>query len=252
MSEALFNGIVWGWIALALITFIALQFIVAPFGRHTSKKYGPMMDNRLAWILMELPSPVLLSYCFFTGTNEPQLVTYIFWGLWMMHYSNRTFIYPLRQRDIKKKMPIMVMGSAIGFNLINGFLNGYFLGNYSDQYTTAWLQTPQFIIGVTFFLVGMVINIQSDDILLNLRKPGESGYKIPEGGLFSKVSCPNLLGEMIEWMGFALMVWGLPALSFAIWTIANLLPRAIAHHRWYLDKFEDYPKERKAVLPFLW
>jgi hypothetical protein len=56
---------------------------------------------------------------------------------------------------------------------------------------------------------------------------------------------------MVEWGGFALMAWSLPALSFAIWTIANLLPRALQHHKWYQQTFSDYPAERKAVIPFI-
>ena len=31
------------------------------------------------------------------------------------------------------------------------------------------------------FVAGMIINIHSDHILRNLRKPGETGYKIPRG-----------------------------------------------------------------------
>jgi 3-oxo-5-alpha-steroid 4-dehydrogenase 1 len=47
------------------------------------------------------------------------------------------------------------------------------------------------------------------------------------------------------------MTWSLAGLSFAVWTIANLVPRAIAGHKWYNEKFEDYPKDRKAILPYL-
>jgi hypothetical protein len=47
------------------------------------------------------------------------------------------------------------------------------------------------------------------------------------------------------------MAWNLPAFSFALWTAVNLIPRALDHHRWYLKTFPDYPKERKAVIPFL-
>jgi len=65
------------------------------------------------------------------------------------------------------------------------------------------------------------------------------------------VSCPNLFGEIVEWSGFAMMCWNLPALSFAIWTAANLIPRAISHHRWYRQRFADYPAARKAVIPFI-
>lgn len=252
MTDSIFQIIVYSWIGLALITFCSLFFVTAPFGRHSSKEWGPMINARLGWVIMELPSPVLLSFFYFTGESEPNTVTLIFWGLWMVHYTNRTLIYPFRQRDHGKKMPVMIIGSALFFNFMNPFVNGYFLGNYGHLYDATWLSSPQFILGMILFVVGMLINIQSDNILLNLRKPGETGYKIPQGGLFPYVSCPNLFGEIIEWIGFAIMIWALPALSFAIWTFANLAPRAIAHHKWYHEKFTDYPKERKAVIPFLW
>lgn len=252
MSNNIFQYITYGWIALACITFFSLFFVTAPFGRHTSENWGPSINARLGWFLMELPSPLFLSLFFFTGETAPNKVTLIFWGFWMIHYFNRSIIYPLRQRDHQKKMPVMIMGSAIFFNFMNGFVNGYFLGNYGNLYTESWLSSPIFIVGVIIFLLGMFLNIQSDNILLNLRKPGETGYKIPTGGLFKYISCPNLFGEIVEWTGFAIMLWSLPALSFALWTFANLSPRAIAHHKWYHNKFEHYPKERKAVLPFIW
>lgn len=247
-----FDFAVYAWIALAIITFCSLFFVTAPFGRHTSSQWGPMINARLGWFLMEIPSPLAFAYFFFNGSSSPNMITLIFAFLWILHYFNRSIIYPLRQRDHKKKMPIMIMGSAILFNCLNGFFNGYYLGNYGHLYTETWLYSVPFIIGFCLFFMGMFINIQSDNILLNLRKPGETGYKIPTGGFFNYVSCPNLLGEIIEWLGFAIMVWALPAWSFALWTFANLSPRAIAHHQWYQQKFEQYPKQRKALLPFLW
>ena len=92
--------------------------------------------------------------------------------------------------------------------------------------------------------------IKSDEILFNLRKEND-GYKIPQNFLYKYISCPNYFGEIIEWAGFAIMVWSLPALSFLLWTMFNLIPRAVAHHKWYHSKFSDYPKERKAVIPFI-
>ncbi len=52
--------------------------------------------------------------------------------------------------------------------------------------------------------VGYAINHHADSVLLSLRKPGETGYKIPYGGLYKYISCPNYFGEMVEWFGFAL------------------------------------------------
>ena len=69
--------------------------------------------------------------------------------------------------------------------------------------------------------------------------------------MFRYVSCPNHFGEIVEWAGFAVMCWNLPALSFAVWTAGNLIPRALSHHRWYRERFPDYPPERKAVIPFV-
>jgi hypothetical protein len=65
------------------------------------------------------------------------------------------------------------------------------------------------------------------------------------------VSCPNYLGEIVQWFGWALLGWSLPGLAFALFTLANLAPRAYAHHRWYLATFPDYPRDRAALLPNL-
>lgn len=241
---------VYAWISLAILTFFLLLFVTAPFGRHTKTSWGPMINNRWAWFIMEIPSPLAFSLCFFLLGGNSSSVAYLLWSLWLFHYINRSIIYPIRQRDNKKKMPLVVTFSAIFFNVVNGFMNGYAFSMV--QYDISWWFSPFFIIGAILFTVGMVINWQSDHILLHLRQPGETHYRIPYGGFFRWVSCPNLMGETIEWIGFALMASHLGAWAFAIWTAANLLPRAWKHHQWYLKKFEDYPKQRKAVIPFVW
>ncbi|MEO5731317.1 MAG: 3-oxo-5-alpha-steroid 4-dehydrogenase [Byssovorax sp.] len=140
---------------------------------------------------------------------------------------------------------------AIVFNLMNGYLNGRWLNTLSPPYPSSWLTDPRFLVGVTLFVAGYLINRKSDEILRRLRAPGEAGYKIPVGGLYRWVSSPNYFGEMIEWTGFAVATWSLPGLAFALWTAANLAPRAISHHRWYRDRFPDYPAERRALIPYL-
>ena len=96
----------------------------------------------------------------------------------------------------------------------------------------------------------MLINWKADNILIGLRKPGETHYVIPEGWLFNKISCPNLAGRINRMAGFAILCWNLPALTFFIWTAANLIPRALSHHKWYKEKFKEYPQVRKAIVPF--
>ena len=150
-------------------------------------------------------------------------------------------------------MPLFIVLNAILFNFMNAGLNGYFLAELAEPsaYDRTWIMSSTFIVGASLFVAGMVINWRADHLLINLRKPGETGYKIPRGFLFDYISSPNLFGEIIEWTGFAIMAWNLPALTFMVWTFANLVPRAKNHHDWYKNKFLDYPKERKAVFPFL-
>jgi protein-S-isoprenylcysteine O-methyltransferase Ste14 len=87
--------------------------------------------------------------------------------------------------------------------------------------------------------------------LFSLRRRGEKGYKIPHGGLYRWISCPNYFGELLEWTGWAIATWSLAGFSFALWTFANLVPRALSNHKWYRQKFADYPKNRKAIIPYI-
>jgi len=107
------------------------------------------------------------------------------------------------------------------------------------------------ILGLSMFVIGWSINFNADGILRNLRKPGETAYKIPRGGMFEFVSGANFFGEIVEWIGYTIASWSIAGLSFAIFTIAAIAPRAIQHHKWYKQKFEDYPKNRKALIPFI-
>jgi 3-oxo-5-alpha-steroid 4-dehydrogenase 1 len=240
------------WIAIAIILFPILLKITAPYGRHSKKNWGVMIDNRLGWIIMEIPSLIIFVLLVLLGPKHPSTVIWILFGLWTVHYFNRSVIFPLRTKTSGKKMPMIIMFSAVFFNLINASINGYWFGFVAPAYPENWLTDPRFILGGIIFITGFIINQAADKKLIGLRDGGKTGYYIPRGGLFNYISCPNFFGEIIEWAGFAIMAWNLPALSFAVWTAANLIPRALDHHRWYKSHFrEEYPKSRKAVIPFV-
>ena len=251
ISETLFFNLLYIWIGLAVIISPILLKITVPYGRHTTNTWGPTINHRLGWIVMEIPVVIVFSYFLFSGSAEKSMVVYIFYGLFMLHYFNRIFVFPFRIKENGKRMPVAIVAFGIFFNLANGFFNGYWFGELSPVYENSWLSDPRFIIGLILFAIGMAINISSDNKLLSLRKGGKKGYFIPQGGLFKYVSSPNLFGEIIEWTGWAIMSWCLPSMSFAIWTFANLVPRALDHHRWYKRRFDDYPQERMAVFPFI-
>jgi steroid 5-alpha-reductase/3-oxo-5-alpha-steroid 4-dehydrogenase 1 len=175
----------------------------------------------------------------------------VFLALWEIHYLNRDLVFPFRLAPGSRPLPIPVVLLAIVFNLLNGYLNGRYLFSLGPDRGTGWLWDPRFLAGAAIMAGGFGINQHADAVLRRLRKPPDTGYRIPRGGLYRFISCPNYFGEILEWAGWALATWSLPGLAFLVWTVANLAPRAFSHHRWYKATFPDYPKERKALVPFV-
>ncbi|MGL4388777.1 MAG: DUF1295 domain-containing protein [Brevinema sp.] len=227
--------------------------ITAPYGKHISSSWGSWtIPDRWGWVFMESPSSIIFLIFLLINKNTLTKETVVLFVIWQIHYVYRSFIYPFKSPN-KKQMPITLMMSALVFQLINTYFQASWVFVFSPKnlYAEGYLTSWQFILGLIIFFVGTFINRQSDNILRNLRKPGETGYKIPYGGVYHWVSCPNYLGEMIIWLGWAVILWSTVGLAFFFWTIANLAPRALSTHRWYQEKFEDYPKERKAFVPFI-
>ncbi len=249
---SLWYTVLLGVYGLAAVSFVALLFFPAPYGRHDSGKTGPKIDTRVAWILMEAPASLVFAWFYVTGARPFTVVPAILFVLWQLHYFHRAFLYPfqLRVREgTGTTLATALMGAA--YCTANGYLNGTYTATYGTHLRTEWLADPRFAIGIVVFAVGYFLNKQSDAILRNLRQPGETGYKIPRGGAYRWVSSPNYLGELLTWIGFAIASWSPAALSFVVMTAANLVPRALSHHRWYREQFDDYPAERKAILPYV-
>ena len=124
-----FNTINYLWIGVAIITFLALVIfkVKAPYGRHSSESWGPMISNKWGWFFMELPALVLMPLIAFIGNSEKNELSYLIIGLWVLHYANRTLIFPFKLKTKSKKMPLLIVGSAVLFNGVNGLLNGYFI-----------------------------------------------------------------------------------------------------------------------------
>lgn len=233
--------------------FTTLFFISAPYGRHHRHGWGVQLPNWLGWLLMESVSAIAMLVMFLIGDAPKTLTTILFLLMWEAHYIHRSYIYPFMLRDGKKKMPITVVLMAVVFNLGNGYINGRYLFHLAgNRYAADWLLDPRFISGAALFLAGFVINRWADNVLRELRKPGETGYTIPHGALYEYISCPNYFGEILEWFGWAIATWSIPGLTFAVWTFANLAPRAWSHHKWYHATFSEYPSNRKALIPGIW
>jgi 3-oxo-5-alpha-steroid 4-dehydrogenase 1 len=235
--------------SFATLVFILLFFISAPYGKFSRKGWGLAIRSKWAWLVMESPSPLLISV-FFILSDHKSLPQMIFVISWLSHYLYRTFFYPFRQSGSEKPYPLIIVSMAILFNILNGFVNGYGVFHLM-HYDISWLLSWQFIGGIIIFISGFIINKTADEKLRKFREDSPEEYVIPSGWLFNYISSPHYFGEIIEWAGWAVMTWSLPGLAFFVFTFANLFPRAVSSHKWYKTNFPEYPEKRKAVIPFL-
>jgi len=249
--NSLYESLLYGEIIAAALVFGLLFRLNAPYGRFHRGGWGPSISARWAWFIQEFPAFATILVIFIVYADSKSIVNWTFLILWEVHYIQRTFVYPFRLGKGSKPYPLLLVLMAVIFNLMNGFVNGYYLFELTS-YSAAWLYDPRFITGTILFIAGFVINKNADKYLRNLKSNSGGGYGLPEGGLFRWISSPHYFGEIIEWTGWAILTWSLPGLAFAVFTFANLAPRAWAHHRWYRQTFSNYPRKRKALIPFLW
>jgi len=247
--------------AYAALVFAGSFFGTAAYGGRfggKKQKKGFKLGAKPGWIIMELPGLIVFPVVFFMGTNANQAVPLFFLAVWMIHYSNRALINPMLMRvqpgsSASFAFSVVIAGWVTLF--LHGYFNAAYLTEFGSHYTSEWFRDPRFIIGLLIYLTGFTLNIHSDHILRNLRSPNpspdEPRYKIPYGGAFRWVTCPQYLGEILSFTGFAIMTWNLGAVFVLAMTAGNLIPRALFTHRWFHKNFDNYPVERKAIFPGL-
>ncbi len=258
LDRASFDLILLVWVLLCVISAAAMHFAGMMPISNREQRSGLLIlgdiDKKTGWIILETPVLVTVVFCYLAGVQASGSDingSVVFVAAFFVHYFHRALIYPYRLKVKGKRMPVLIMLFAMSFYIINGYIIGYYFGAFK-AYDSSWLADPRFGLGLAMFVIGMAINIHSDNILINLRKPDETEYKLPRGGFFRWVSCPNYFGEMLEWIGFAIMSWSIVGLVFAIWIALPLMAQALNAHRWYQKHFGDqYPPERKAIIPFV-
>ncbi len=235
-----FNTLLIAMGAIAVVVFIVLFFVEAGYGKMISSKWGPAINNKVAWLLMECPVFLVMLYFWMHSPRQWDIAPLVIFLLFQLHYFQRSFIFPFILKG-KSKMPVVIMLMGAVFNTVNGYIQGewiFFLAP-DGMYDPEWLQTPQFIAGTVIFLIGMTINLHSDYVIRHLRKPGDNRHYLPRKGMYRYVTSANYFGEITEWVGFAILTWSWAGVIFAVWTMANLVPRANSIYKRYSVEFAD-------------
>ena len=240
--------------AAAAVVFVALFFVNAGYGKFYTPKWGPSVDNRLGWVLMEAPVFFAMLLLWWLSDRRFDPVRLVFLILFEIHYFHRSFIFPLKIRG-RSRMPLSIILMGALFNTLNALMQGGWIFWFSPAgaYPLSWLYGLPFVLGTALFFYGMFINIQSDGIIRDLRQPGDTNHYLPKGGMFRYVTSANYFGEVLEWIGFAVLTWSLSGAVFAWWTFANLAPRAARIYDMYRREFPDEldTGKVKRILPYI-
>ncbi|MBU3808481.1 MAG: DUF1295 domain-containing protein [Candidatus Phocaeicola faecipullorum] len=254
MINTLYNTLMYIMPVLAVIVFIVLYFVKAGYGIFQTRNWGISLPNKAGWVIMECPAFITMFVMWIAGKYSFVPATLVFFILFEIHYFQRSFVFPFLMRG-NSKMPVCIMLMGVVFNLINAFLIGYslFYIDNADKYDTEWLCSPYFIAGLLLFVSGMAINLHSDHVIRNLRPKGDTRHYFPQKGMYRYVTSANYFGELLEWVGFAVLTQSPAAWVFVVWTFANLAPRAYAIRKRYVDEFgTEVVGKRKCLIPFIY
>lgn len=173
---------------------------------------------------------------------------------WTFHYAKRELETLFIHRFSHATMP-----------LTNLFKNSMYYWGFA-AYVAYFVNHPLYTaptedlvyIGMCLFYFMEIGNLSAHWTLRTLRPPGTKIRRIPRGGLFEFVSCPNYTYEILSWLGFNLMTRTVAGILFMLAGAVQMIIWAQGKHRRYLQEFDGldgrprYPPNRKVIIPFLY
>lgn len=257
-AEAFHTALLFGFV-IVICTALGSAFVIAPYGKFGSSSFGVDLDPRLGWWLMEVMASISFVVFYPLGPNYANGPSLLFAGLYLIHYANRGWFFPFSIRvanGTKTRFSLLVSVTGIFVTALHGYLNAMYYSKFCTFLNWEWVLSPTCLFGLFLYEVSFWSTIRSEYVMRNLRdvngKPGAPRYKIPTGFLFDYVTSPQYFTELTGFLGWAIMTWSPAGLFIFSISAANLIPRAIASHKWYREKFEHYPANRKALIPFVY
>lgn len=188
------------------------------------------------------------------AANTPiHLTTHLAAACYTLHYAKRLFETVFIHRFSHATMPILNLFKNCSYYWLFTAYVAYHVNH--PQFTSP--SPLQAFIGLGGFLLSELGNLSIHIALRDLRPPGTKERKIPYPTanpltkLFNFVSCPNYTYEFYSWFFFTVMTQCLPAGLFAAAGLYQMSVWALGKHRNYKKEFPNYPKRRKAILPFI-
>lgn len=244
------------------ITLRSLEF------DSNAKLYFKDLGPQIAWktvFLTEYAGPFFLYLIFYFrpailyGSEATKAPTHPYVTIacfaFCFHYAKRVFETQFIHRFSNGTMPIRNIFKNSGYYWLFACAISYFVNH--PLYTPASFGDLQFYGGLAGFVFCQLGNLSTHIALRNLRPEGTKERNIPKPTsnpftvLFSLVSCANYTYEIGSWICFTIMTQTVTSGLFAIMGAAQMIAWAQKKHKNYRREFKDYPKGRKAIIPFV-
>ncbi|KAK6933634.1 3-oxo-5-alpha-steroid 4-dehydrogenase, C-terminal [Dillenia turbinata] len=241
--------------AMSVISFASLTYSGFLEARGKHLQYSKFSDSKSREIKVSSKTGMLILYtpAFLAGVASFALFPSE--GLRFLLLSSALTIHFFK-RDFEVLFIHKYSGTMVLHSVVAIFLC-YFISTvtmiYAQHLTQGFPEPPIDLkyLGVALFLVGIIGNFYHHYLLSKLRGKGEKEYKIPKGGLFNLVICPHYLFEILGFVGVSFISQALYPFAFTLGTTFYLLGRSYATRNWYISKFQDFPKDVKAMIPFV-
>lgn len=241
-----------------------LDFTESPVLNVCAKDVGPQIGWRTVYFIEYLGPMIIHSlfyYVYYNASNmtNTQLAAF---NLTLLHYLKREYETLFIHTFSSDTMPFAYLFRNSGhYWIINGLFIAFSIYAPQDESTSGiWsfihhvkdrsLDELKWYVGLMF--VFEICNLYCHVILRRLRSDGSREHKIPFGFAFKFVSFPNYFFECLSWLVFAIMTDNWSSYFFLIVGTATMMNWAKNKHKKYIKTFGDkYPKNRKAMIPFI-
>ncbi|CAF9929792.1 MAG: hypothetical protein GOMPHAMPRED_005495 [Gomphillus americanus] len=170
----------------------------------------------------------------------------------VLHFLKREFETIFIHRFSNATMPLRnILKNWPHYWILSGVFMAYF--TYSPYSPAAVERYPVLTtIGLGMFVVGELLNLYTHVVLMNLRAPGTTERRIPQGFSFNWVTCPNYMWETLAWIGIAMIQRNFATLVFVVVGVGQMWIWAKQKEGKYRRDFGDkYKKKRSVMLPGL-
>ena len=221
--------------------------------------FFPMIVFPALWVLVRkfpdsLITRTLYPHNMVVTSSETKCWQDILTLMFTLHFVKREIETLFVHRFGNDTMPLMNIFKNSGYYWLFAFWIAYI--TLHPLYTMPSSYGRR-MFGVGLFIVCELLNLKSHMDLRNLRPAGTRIRRIPTGALFSLISCPNYLFEILSWVGFTLASQSVPSAVFTVVGAVQMTLWAIQKHKRYRREFngqdghEMYPRNRKILIPFI-